>query len=158
MERWVQITFDCLPLRGVARLDVPLDASPQYRVRCEKIKIALEKHGLHNTYFLYNAKCVYHLVNSNRLGTMEFSFEGTALTDSKDMHCKHCDLEAILERETVEWLTEPIAQWFTETVPRAVAVEFDRYIEAGDLEKTRQRVEKLQAANDDKGGFVGMYL
>jgi hypothetical protein len=63
-----------------------------------------------------------------------------------------------LNRETCEWLTEPVVQWFAETVPRSVAVEFDRYIEAGDLEKAKQRIEKIQAASDDAGGFVGMYL
>jgi len=158
MERWVEVTFDCLPLRSVARLDIPIDASPKYRARCERVKSAIGKHGSHNTYYLYNAKCLYHLTNSDKLGTIEFSFEGTALTDSEDLHCEHCDIEATLERETVEWLTEPISQWFTETVARTIAVEFDRYIEAGDLEKTRQRVEKLQSASDDAGGFVGMYL
>ena len=31
-------------------------------------------------------------------------------------------------------------------------------IEAGDLEKTKQRIEKLQAASDEAGGFIGMHL
>jgi hypothetical protein len=39
-----------------------------------------------------------------------------------------------------------------------VVVEFDRYIQAGDLEQTKRRVEQIQAASDDAGGFVGMYL
>ncbi len=31
MNRWVEITFDCLPLRTITRFDIPLDASPKYR-------------------------------------------------------------------------------------------------------------------------------
>jgi hypothetical protein len=29
--RYVEIVFDCLPLRSVGRLDIPIDASPKYR-------------------------------------------------------------------------------------------------------------------------------
>ena len=29
MDRWVEISFDCLPLRSVGRLDIPMDASPK---------------------------------------------------------------------------------------------------------------------------------
>jgi len=157
-ERWVEVSFDCLPLRSVPRLDIPIDASPKYRERCERIKAAIEKHGAHNSFYLYNARCVYHLANSNRVGTVEFAFEGTALTDADDLKCTHCDLDVALVRETVDWLTEPISQWFAQTVPRTTAVEFDRYIDAGDLEKTRQRIEQLQTSSDEAGGFVGMYL
>jgi hypothetical protein len=39
-----------------------------------------------------------------------------------------------------------------------VAVEFDRYIEAGDLDRARKRMEKIQAASDESGGYLGMYL
>jgi hypothetical protein len=157
-NRWVEIAFDCLPLRSVTRLDIPIDASPKYRQRCERIKQAIERHGAHNTYFLYNARCVFHLVNKEGLGEIEFQFEGTALTDSSDVHCQSCDLEAELVRETCEWLTEPIVDWFRSTVAQAVAVEFDRYIQAGDLQRAKERVEKIRAASDDAGGFVGMYL
>ncbi|MGD9645343.1 MAG: hypothetical protein AB7U73_06495, partial [Pirellulales bacterium] len=80
MPRYVDIEFDCLPLRSVGRLDIPLDASPAYRARCERIKHAIETHGSHNTYFLYNANCKFHLTNDPALGMLEFRFEGTALT------------------------------------------------------------------------------
>ena len=46
------IVFRCGPS---GRMDIPIDASPAYRARCERIKHALETHGSHNTYFLYNA-------------------------------------------------------------------------------------------------------
>ena len=55
MNRPVDISFDCLPLRSIGRLDIPLDASPKYRARCERIKAAIDKHGSHNAYYLYHA-------------------------------------------------------------------------------------------------------
>lgn len=157
-NNFVEITFDCLPLRSVGRLDVPLDASPKYRQRCENILRAIEAHGSHNTYYLYNARCAFHLTNQEDLGTLEFRFEGTALTDSNDQRTERCALEVDLVRETCDWLTEPIVNWFKETVPRSVAVEFDRYIAAGDLAQTQLRIERLQAETEGRGGFVGMYL
>ena len=92
------------------------------------------------------------------MGAIEFSFEGTVLTDEEDLHCKQCDLQVDLVGETCDWLTDPITDWFQETVARAVAVEFDRYIEAGDLEQTRQRLAHLDTASEEAEGFLGMYL
>jgi hypothetical protein len=158
MNRWVEIEFDCLPLRSVGRLDIPLDASPKYRQRCERIKSALERHGSHNTYYLYNAGCTFHLTNRENFGTLEFRFEGTAITDAADMRARHADLDVELVRETCDWLTAPVVEWFRQAVQHAVCVEFDRYIEAGDLAKTKERMDKLQAEIEKHGGHVGMYL
>lgn len=155
---WVEINFDCLPLRGVTRLDIPLDASPKYRARCESLKQALARHGAHNAYYLYNARCVFHLLNRADLGTLIFGFEGTVLTDAEDLRTRFCDLRVELMGETCDWLTEGVKDWFSETVSRAVAVEFDRYIAAGDLEKTRARIAQLEARLEQEGGFVGMHL
>ena len=154
----VEITFDCLPLRSITRLDVPLDAPPEYEAQVERVKRAVEKHGLYNTYYLHNAKCVFHLTNDENLGMLEFGFEGTVLTDPDDQKTLRCDLDVQLQRETCQWLTEPIVAWFAETVSQAVRVEFDRYIAAGDLERTIRRVQKLQQESDAKGGFLGMGL
>jgi len=158
MNRWVEITFDCLPLRTIGRLDIPLDASPKYQALCERIKAAIQRHGSHNTYFLYNAKCVFHLANHPEIGLLEFKFDGVALTDSTDQHTERCDLQVELVRENCGWLTQPAVSWFAETVSHSVAVEFDRYIEAGDLQQAKDRIEKIQSASDQAGGFVGMYL
>ena len=49
-------------------------------------------------------------------------------------------------------------KWISETVSKAVVVEFDRYIAAGDLEQTKQRLQRIQEESDESGGFVGMYL
>lgn len=158
MQRYVEITFDCLPLRSVSRMDIPIDASPRYRARCERIKAAIETHGSHNTYYLYNAECVFHLTNSEDVGMLAFGFEGTVTTDPSDLKTQRAHLESELLRETCDWLTEPVVNWFKESVPRAVEVEFDRYIAAGDLEQAKRRAEALQAKADQSGGYMGMYL
>lgn len=159
MNRFVEIAFDCLPLRSVGRLDIPIDASPKYRARCERIKGAIDTHGSLNTYYIYNASCTFHLTNQADVGMLEFRFEGTVLTDELDQKTVNCQLPHIeLVRETCDWLTEPVVYWFTDTVAHAVAVEFDRYIAAGDLKQTVERIERIQSTSDQQGGFVGMYL
>jgi hypothetical protein len=158
MSQYVQITFDCLPLRSVGRFDIPMDASPRFRALGERIKHAAEKHGLHNTYYLHNAHCVYHLTNDEQTGVLRFRFEGTLLTDSDDRNTVTADLDVELKEETCDWLTEPVVAWFRETVAQAVRVEFDRYIAAGDLAQTVARIERVQAESDEHGGFLGMGL
>jgi hypothetical protein len=158
MSQHVAIEFDCLPLRSVGRLDIPIDASPAYRARCERIKQAIEKHGSHNTYFLYNAHCRFHFTNRDDCGMVEYSFEGTVMTDPTDQKAVRADLHVELARETCDWLTEPASNWLAETVGKAVQIEFDRFIAAGDLAQTVERIKKLQAESDQQGGFVGMYL
>ena len=98
------------------------------------------------------------MLNDKETGLIEFSFEGVALTDTSDMQCKTCDLDVTLVRETCDWLSQPIVDWFQETVPRSVAAEFDRYIKAGDLDRAKERIEKIQQASDESGGYLGMYL
>lgn len=158
MSQFVDIEFDCLPLRSVGRMDIPIDASPKYRARCEKIKHALETHGSYNSYFLYNAQCTFHLTNQPDYGMVQFSFEGTVLTDETDQKTVRSDLCVELVRETCDWLTAPATNWLSESVSQAVEIEFNRYIAAGDLAQTIQRIEQLKAQSDERGGFVGMYL
>ena len=97
---WVEISFDCLPLRSVGRLDIPMDASPAYRERCERIRTAIDTHGSHNSYFLYNALCKFHLSNDEQVGTIAFNFEGTLLTNADDNASQRCDLTCELAWET----------------------------------------------------------
>jgi hypothetical protein len=155
MDRWVEIEFNCLPLRSIGRLDIPLDASPKYREFCERIKGAIEKHGSHNSYYLYKATCRYHLLNHPQLGMIEFRFEGTVITDDADMKTSTSNLQVDLVRETCDWLTEPVVKWFHETVAHSVEIEFDRYIAAGDLDKAKERMEKIRAQAEESGGFMG---
>jgi len=157
-ERWVEIEFDCLPLRSVTRLDVPLDASPVYEQFILRVKHALDKHGSHNSYYLHRGHCEFHLTNAADQGRVAFAFEGTVLTDQKDLITRSLDLTIQLEQETCSWLTEPSVSFLVESVRQAVVVEFNRYIEAGDLEKAQQRVEAIQKQSDQGEGFLGMYL
>ncbi|QEG01624.1 hypothetical protein Mal15_57020 [Stieleria maiorica] len=156
--QWVEIEFDCLPLRSVARLDVPLDASPAYEQFVQRVKAAMKKHGTHNTYYLHRCSCVFHLTNAIDRGEIAFEFEGTALTGQEDRKTRSVDLNVKLLRETCGWLSQPIVDFFAESVQHAVLVEFDRYIAAGDLSKTEARMQKLAEQNELGQGFVGMYL
>ena len=142
----MHISFDCLPLRSVGRMDIPLDASPAFRERCERIKAAIEKHGTHNSYYLYNANCTYQMTNDESRGMLRFSFEGTLLTQSDDLQSTTCDLDVHLEQETCDWLTESVVSWFSKSVAQAVLVEFDRYIAAGDLAKSIERASRVEKA------------
>lgn len=157
-ERSVEITFDCLPLRSIGRLDIPLDASPKFRAKCERIKTAINEHGSTNTFYLHNAKCIFRLTNDPGHGMLEFEFEGTVMTDETDRKTASAHLNVDLKRETCEWLTEPIVAWFKDTVRRAVMIEFDLYIAAGDLKRTEERFAKVQAEIEKSGGFLGMGL
>jgi hypothetical protein len=156
--QWVEIDFDCLPLRTVTRLDVPVDASPAYEQFVLRVKAAIEKHGTHNAYYLYSASCTFHLTNDPQNGMVRYGVEGVVLTDDSDQKSRACDFTIRLDRETCPWLTEPIVDFLAESVKHAMMAEFDRYILAGDLEKTRRRIEKIQAEAEAAGGFIGMYL
>ena len=156
--KWVEIEFDCLPLRSVTRLDVPVDASPAYEQFVLRVKQAMNKHGSHNTYYLHRGTCTYHLTNDSEIGAVAFRFEGTVMTGEKDRRTKAVDISVKLEGETCAWLSEPIVGFLSESVQHALIVEFDRYIEAGDLDKAEQRIKAVQAQSDAAEGYVGMYL
>src|SRR5262245_12970960 len=100
MQPVVDIAFDCLPLRTVARADVPLDASPAFRARCLRLQQAIEAHGNENAYFLYNTRCTYRLANSDIENMLRFSFDGTLLTDRSDCKAERADLNVALIAET----------------------------------------------------------
>jgi hypothetical protein len=158
MDRWVDITFNCLPLRSVACFSAPVDAPDDVAATYGKLRAAAQKHGLHNTYYLHAGRCVFHLTNHEQLGMIEFAFSGTVLTDAGDMHTLGCDLEVGLAGEACDWLVASVVDWFADTVREAVKVEFDRFIAAGDLDKTIQRLQQLQATSDAQGGFLGAWL
>ena len=159
MSNFVEISFDCLPLRSVPRFDVPLDdAAPEVVDFANRVRRAATKHGQFNTYYLYDAQCVFHLTNDEKIGMVGFRFEGTVLTDSDDLKTLDCELEIELAGEVCDWLTADAVAWLKETVSHAVRVEFDRYIQAGDLKRTIERLEKLRAESDAQGGFLGMGL
>jgi hypothetical protein len=154
----VAITFDCTPLRTVRSLDVPLDASPAYRARLERLRQAVSRHGTRNTYYLTNGSCTFQFTNDPTQGWVRFTVEGTILTDDADTRTVGSDLAVRLDRETCDWLTQPAVQWLALSVKHAMEAEFDRYIAAGDLARTQERLDREQAASDASGGFLGMNL
>jgi hypothetical protein len=156
MSRYLDITFDCLPLRSIGRFDVPVDASPEQVAFSKQVRLAMAKHGVHNTYYLHRAVCGFHLTNDEQIGLVTFGFDGVVLTDTEDMKTVDCDLRVVLQAEVCDWLTADAVAWLAETVPHAVRVEFDRYIAAGDLRRTIERLERLRAESDSQGGFLGM--
>jgi hypothetical protein len=155
---WVEIRFDCLPLRSLPRIDAPLDASPKLAAKLLRIRQAIAKHGTYNTYYLHNASCVFHLTNDPEIGSVRFELEGTLFTSHDDRSAANTELHVTLEKETCDWLNQSVVTWLAESVPRAVRVEFDKYIAAGDLAKTRERMESIEHAVEESQGFVGMYL
>jgi hypothetical protein len=157
MDPLVDIAFDCLPLRCVGRVDVPLDASPAHHARVERLKRAIDTHGIENAYFLYNARCVYRLANSDIDGMLRFSFEGTVRTDRSDAKAQQADLEIELVGETCGGVPALVVQWLCRAVERAVLIEFDRFIAAGRL---KERVDELERLTHlaELTDFAGMNL
>ena len=154
MSNFVDISFDCLPLRSVPRFDVPLDDSaPEVLEFAKRVRRAVTKHGQFNAYYLYDAQCVFHMTNDEKIGMVGFRFEGTVLTGSDDLKTLDCDLEIELAGEVCDWLTADAVAWLKETVSHAVRVEFDRYIHAGDLKRTIERLEKLRAESEARVDF-----
>lgn len=154
MEPFVDIEFDCLPLRLVGRVDVPLDASFAFRARLEHLQRAIDKHGASNGYFLYNTRCVYRLANSDIENMARFTFEGTVVTDLSDRQAEQADLDVELVAETCGGLPPAVLAWFQQAVKRAVLIEFDRFIAAGSL---ADRVTELGQLSSLAGlaGFAG---
>src|SRR5690242_11533674 len=107
----VQIEFDCLPLRSIARLDVPLDASDELRERAERLKAAIAALGAERSYFLYNAHCVFRFANSEVEGLCRFAFEGAVQTDAGDRKCERSLLDVRLVSETCGGIPDEVRAW-----------------------------------------------
>jgi hypothetical protein len=155
MHPFVEIEFECLPLRSIVRIDIPLDASPAYRARCERLQKAIEKHGSANAYFLYNTHCVYRLANSDIENMLRFTFEGIVLTDRSDGRAERGELDVKLTSETCGSLPPEVQAWFRSIVERTVLIEFNHFISAGHL---AARVQDLGqgVSIDDITNFAGM--
>jgi hypothetical protein len=156
MSHSVSISFDCTPLRSIARWDVPLDVAPDQEENRARMRRAAERHGLHNSYYLSKGYCEFHLTNDPDVGWLAFRFEGTVLTDPHDHRTRALDLSVELDGAVCDWLTASAVEWFRETVVQAVRTEFDRYIDSSDPERTRQRLEHVEVEMVGCGGFVGM--
>jgi hypothetical protein len=154
-EPAVDIAFDCLPLRTVSRLDVPLDASEALRRRAEHMKSAISAFGLERSYFLYNARCVFRFANSEVDGICRFEFEGAVQTDAGDRKCERTMLEVRLISETCGGLPAEIEVWLADRVRQAVAIEFDRFIAAGQHTAGEGEADKLGSLSQ-LSGLSGM--
>jgi hypothetical protein len=155
MDPNVDIAFDCLPLRSVGRVDVPIDASPAFRARCERLQRAIDAHGTRNAYFLYNTRCVYRLANSDVENMLRFSFDGIVLTDRSDCKAVRSELDIRLSAETCGTVPPDVLAWFRCVVQRAVLIEFDRFIAAGQLAERMTNLDRLgraAALTDFAGG------
>jgi hypothetical protein len=157
MEPVVDIAFDCLPLRSVGRMDAPLDASPVFRARYENLIAALEKYGPDRTYFLYDARCVFRLANSEVENMLRFEFEGIVRTDASDLLTESADLTVKLASETCGGVPDVVLTWFKGRVEKAVAIEFDRFIAAGQLKDRTAHLGQVERLSD-VAGFSGMNL
>lgn len=149
-ETAVEIEFDCLPLRSVGRLDVPLDASEELRRRSERIKAAIDAHGVDRTYFLYNSRCVFRFANSEVDGACRLAFEGVVRTDAGDRKCDQAMLDVRLVSETCGGISPAVEAWLIDRVRTAVAIEFDRFIAAG---AGANELATLQAGSDLSGAW-----
>jgi hypothetical protein len=87
-----------------------------------------------------------------------FKFEGVLFTDDSDSRAVRCALSVALDQENVPWLEQHVVKWFQETVSSAVIEEFNRFIQAGDSDKTKQRLEQLDKTLAESGGYLGMGL
>ena len=154
----VDISFVCIPLRSLGRFDSPIDADEKQRSHWIRLHNALNKHGAHNAFFLTDGKCIFHMTNDEIEGMISFAFEGTVLTDADDCHTIGSDLQVEFQGDSCDWLTAAAVAWLQETVERAVRVEFNRYIAAGDLQKTIDRLQQMEAQVNATGGYLGMGL
>ena len=154
MDPVVDIAFDCLPLRSIGRVDVPIDASPAFRARCERLLQAINAHDNQNAYFLYNTRCTYRLANSEIDNMLRFTFDGTVLTDRSDCTAELAELAVELVAETCGGVPAAALEWLRGVVQRAVLVEFDRFISAGHLAARVAElgvVESLNSVSDFSG-------
>lgn len=155
MDPVVEIEFDCLPLRSIGRVDIPLDASPAFRSRCEQLKQAIDAHDNENAYFLYNTQCVYRLANSEISNMLRFTFDGTLLTDRSDFKADRANLDVQLTAETCGGVPPAALAWLQGVVSRAVLVEFDRFIADGQLAARVRELGRIDSVVS-LSGFAGM--
>lgn len=152
MDSSVEITFSCLPLRSIGRLDVPIDASGIYRIRHQRLQAALRAHGAERTYYLYDARCIFRLANSEVEGMVRFDFEGIVRTEAGDALTEEVEIDVRLTSDTCGGVPPEVETWLKQRVEKAVAIEFDRFIAAGQLRRRTDELGSLEQLSD-LGGF-----
>ena len=149
----VHIAFDCIPLRSVGRLDIPLDASAAHRAHCQRLQDAIHEHGTENAYYLHQAMAVFRLANSAVDGMLRFEFQGTVLTDASDRKAVSAELDIRLAGNTALDMDAAALAWWQQIVRRAVVIEFDRFVAAGKLPPPADQPDSWPG-----GEFTGMHL
>jgi hypothetical protein len=89
---------------------------------------------------------------------ISFKFEGVLFTDSNDSRAIRTALRVWLDQENIPWLEQHVVKWFQESVANAVLEEFNRFIQAGDSQQTKRRLEELEKSLAESGGYLGMGL
>ena len=155
MPEAVTIIFECLPFRLVGHAGMPLDASDEQQALWRRFRAAMAKHGTANTYFLYNADCMFRLTNSGS-GFLRFVFEATVKTDEKDERPIDIDIVSRLVESDFEKLSSEVLDFFRAATRRAVLAEFQLFIDAGNLKRALAQREHILREWDRNRGFVGM--
>ena len=130
-----------------------MDASGIYRIRYERLREALRSHSAQRTYYLYDAHCVFRLANSEIEGMIRFDFEGIVLTDAGDVLTDHVELDVKLASETCDGIPAEVEAWLKQRLEKVVAIEFDRFIAAGQLSSRTTELGQLECLSDF-GGFL----
>ena len=154
MEPNVDIAFDCLPLRSVGRVDVPLDASPAFRARVRAVAAAID--------VARHRKRLLSLQHALRVPPGQFGrrehgallVRRHVLTDRSDCKADRADLAIELTAETCGTMPPDVLAWFRGVVERAVLIEFDHFIAAGSLAARVSdlgKVESIAALSDFAG-------
>jgi hypothetical protein len=151
----VTIVFECLPFRLVGHTGMPLDASDEQQALWRRFRAAMAKHGTANTYFLYNADCIFKLSNGPD-GFVRFVFEATVKTDEKDERPIDIDLACRLAESDFERISPEVQNFVREAVRRAVLAEFQLFIDAGNLKRALAQREHILREWDRTRGFIGM--
>jgi hypothetical protein len=117
---------------------------------------AIAQHGADNAYFLYNTRCVFRLANSDVHNMLRFTFEGTVKTDRGDCQATAADLRIELAAETCGGPPPAeVLAWFRRVVERAVLIEFNRFIAAGQLAHRVAQVGQVERIGE-LPGFAGL--
>ena len=125
-----------------------MDASGVYRIRYERLRAAIDEFGTERCYYLYDAHCSFHFANSEVEGMVRFNFEGIVRTDAGDALSDEVDLETELSSETCGGVPPEVQVWLADRVEQAVAIEFNRYVAAGQLGSRSAEIGQLERLSD----------
>jgi hypothetical protein len=88
---------------------------------------------------------------------LRFTFEGTVRTDQSDVQARDADLQIELAAETCGGLPPAVLAWFRGVVKRAVLIEFDRFIAAGQLAQHVSQIGTVESI-DQLPSFSGLHV